>query len=689
MDPFIYRECRATITARIPDTPDADAHPDRVLVQGRGTAHPQFQGGSVVFTEIGEYAIPQPIPVVIVDGELLVEVLAGDESVETQPLFLPVTVDERANQNWSWRLTFDFLTLGEYGEEVKHPPLSFPVEAGDGPLEISTVATPVIKSQGFVTRGAPGRGITSITADGGVVTVEWEGGDDVQIPIPTAALATVDNDGLMPRTAVPVVEQLGTYLAPASISSSTHLDTITLPGRSRTISSTIAGNPALGYPEGAVHGTLTVERITTNDPPYIIQTWLDSWNFWTARRRLYQGSWSDWTKDPNAAALTAAVSPLDARLTALEDSRPVPSVQGARTMHVTGDYRPDAFMAPEGTVSYWTGPSGVERIPWAYRGDGYVGRIGTAAGYSLMQVKKVEASNEVEVSCLNPSTGRHITHRVQGPTSTTDDQRRFEEAWVGTYTGTTVSKDLLILPRSNIEWAFQLDVDGNRQFAPYHGSNSAKAWQYEPAVITDATGATLDLDSMAVDDVLTGVLGFKVRQRLYLTHPDSGDTRWAAVDEVRTIAPDGMIQSESVITFLRDTTIGNNYGPMTPVAAGTFDQLTVLDGGAYAIPTTPPSSTQYLEIDERHDGVSALFTSTTEPSAFVACAILDPDATYRRGDPMEETGATSLRLELRANGLVKLYPVAFASGSVIPAGTVWRIGAQWRYGETTNPLQYA
>ena len=197
MDPFIYRECRATITARIPDTPDADAHPDRVLVQGRGTAHPQFQGGSVVFTEIGEYAIPQPVPVVIVDGELLVEVLAGDESVETQPLYLPVTIDERANQNWSWRLVFDFLTLGEYGEEVSHPPLSFPVEAGDGPLEISTVATPVIKSQGFVTRGQRGRGITSITAESGVVTVEWEGGDDVEIPIPTAALATPTSDGLM------------------------------------------------------------------------------------------------------------------------------------------------------------------------------------------------------------------------------------------------------------------------------------------------------------------------------------------------------------------------------------------------------------------------------------------------------------------------------------------------------------
>lgn len=197
-DVFQYRECRATISARIPDTPDADAHPDRVLVQGRGTAHPQFQGGSVVFTEIGEYAIPRPIPVVIVDGELLVEVLAGDESVETQPLFLPVTVDERANQNWSWRLVFDFLTLGEYGDEVSHPPLSFPVEAGDEPLEISTVATPTIKTQGFVTRGERGFSVTSITAGGGELVFEWEDGKTDTIPMPDSVPGpppTVEWDG--------------------------------------------------------------------------------------------------------------------------------------------------------------------------------------------------------------------------------------------------------------------------------------------------------------------------------------------------------------------------------------------------------------------------------------------------------------------------------------------------------------
>lgn len=568
-------------------------------------------------------------------------------------------------------------------------------------------------------------------------------------------------------------EKYGTLLYPESIGSTEHLDTRITPGKGRTISSKVAGNTALGYPEGAVHGILTVERITDGEPPYLVQTWLDTWNTWIARRRLYNGKWSEWARegggeapgtDPRVDVLAGFLEPpslgstedldtvtepgrkkassgsvtgnpdlhypagaahgfLDVvRMASAYTSQvwtevygdwvamrrlyngewsewvrlgsgggtPAPApgsgVQSTRTNAVTSDYRPDAFAAPDGTVSYWTGPAGVERIPWTYKGDGYVGRIGDAAGYSTMQVKKVESSGEVEVSCFNTTTGRHVTHRVQAGGA--DDQRRFEEGWVGTYSGTTVAKDLLILPRSNIEWAFQINVGGNTQFAPYHGANSARVTEYEPATITDADGDPIDLDALATNGVLADVNGFKVRQRLYITHPDSGATRWAAVDEVRTIAPDGMIQSEAVITFLEDTVIGSNYGPMTPVAAGTFDELHILDGATYPLATTPPASTQYVNIAERHTASSALFTSTSAPDAFVAVATLDPDATLRRTDLLEETSEFALRVELRSNGLVKLYPQTFTSGATIPAGTVWRAGAQWRYGETSNPSQY-
>ena len=305
MDPFIYRECRATITARIPDTPDADAHPDRVLVQGRGTAHPQFQGGSVVFTEIGEYAIPQPIPVVIVDGELLVEVLSGDESVETQPLFLPVTVDERANQNWSWRLVFDFLTLGEYGEEVSHPPLSFPVEAGDGPLEISTVATPTVRSSGFITRGERGFSVTSITAGGGELVFEWEDGRTDTIPMPDSVPGpppTVEWDGphlvvegerspdLRGPNTLPADEAVASYVTDGGSATGTALRGRYLEGRadedhvalgSETITSTgwTLGDGWTGtYADGFTHqvGTTGVLEWTPPTSP-AGQTWVVQW----------------------------------------------------------------------------------------------------------------------------------------------------------------------------------------------------------------------------------------------------------------------------------------------------------------------------------------------------------------------------------------------------------------------------
>ena len=305
MDAFIYRECRATITARIPDTVDADQHPDRVLVQGRGTAHPQFQGGSVVFTEIDEYAIPQPIPVVIVDGELLVEVLAGDETVETQPLFLPVTVDERANQNWSWRLVFDFLTLGEYGEEVKHPPLSFPVEAGDEPLEISTVATPTIKTKGFVTRGERGFSVTSITAGGGELVFEWEDGKTDTIPMPDSVPGpppTVEWDGphlvvegergpdLRGPNTLPADQAVSSYVTDENSATGTALRGIFLEGRADEDQVTLGAETAtstgwtLGagwtgsFAEGFTHevGTTGVLEWTPPSSP-AGQTWLIEW----------------------------------------------------------------------------------------------------------------------------------------------------------------------------------------------------------------------------------------------------------------------------------------------------------------------------------------------------------------------------------------------------------------------------
>lgn len=185
MDSFKYREIRGYFTARTPDTIDADYNPDQVPLNGNVTLVPQFQGGSVVFTEAGEFAIPRRLLAQIVDGHLMTEVSSGEESV-LQPVFLPVTVDDRANQKWSWRLVFDSLSIRKYGEEVTHPDLSFPVEDGVEPMNLSTVATAARQSGAFITRGAPGPGLQTIVVDDGELTFEYTDGRTTSIGMPEA-----------------------------------------------------------------------------------------------------------------------------------------------------------------------------------------------------------------------------------------------------------------------------------------------------------------------------------------------------------------------------------------------------------------------------------------------------------------------------------------------------------------------
>lgn len=483
----------------------------------------------------------------------------------------------------------------------------------------------------------------------------------------------------------------GQLYQPPNLGSSTHLDNLTTPGRWKSYASAVAGRPEYGYPEGAQHGVLDIIEVRPTDPPYTLQVWTDTWTWFVARRRLYAGNWSAWVREPDETMVAGAVAdllvPLQDRVSALETGG-----DGAVTVQpgnavVYGPNRPDRATFPDTTTVYWNHPDGTTVIPPGYRGDGYVGKM--PSDYQTMQVRKVNSVQQLEVSCLNPDTGRHITHRIAGPSGGSDDQRRFTEGWVGPYAGTTVSEDFRILPRSNMEWAFQVDVDGNAQFAPYHGTNSAKAFQYEAPTFTHLDGTVIDVAGSPNGIISEVTDGLKIRQRLYVTHPDSGATRWVAVDEVKTILPDGMIQFEGVMTFLEDTKIGNFYAPMTPVGPGIFDHLHVQGGATYDVATTAPGTTSYTQITEQHAASSFLFTSTTDPEKFVAVSLLDPDRTLARGDAMEETGNRALQLEERNTGLIKLYPGVFTSGSVIPAGTVWRFGAQWRYGETENPAQYA
>src|SRR5690606_14851101 len=122
-----YREITGLWSARVPDGPDSDQHPDTILLEGHVTFEPEYR---VPLVYPGEHIVIEPMHAVIHEGVLYGETAVEDDVVRG-PLFLPVTVDDAANQTWSWVAKFQGMRLGEYGEDVTLPNVRFQVPAGD------------------------------------------------------------------------------------------------------------------------------------------------------------------------------------------------------------------------------------------------------------------------------------------------------------------------------------------------------------------------------------------------------------------------------------------------------------------------------------------------------------------------------------------------------------------------------
>lgn len=175
------REVQGYFTARIPDSGDADLNPDTVPLTGHVTFRPEYRK-PLVFP--GEHIVLESINAIIIDGQLMVEVVQ-DEDVVLQALHLPVTIDERANQTWSWTMRFHGMTLGNFGEQVDLPDRRFPIEPGSEPLDLSSVAG-TWSGGGLITRGAPGPGLQEITAVDGEIVFSWDNGRETTIGVPDA-----------------------------------------------------------------------------------------------------------------------------------------------------------------------------------------------------------------------------------------------------------------------------------------------------------------------------------------------------------------------------------------------------------------------------------------------------------------------------------------------------------------------
>ena len=189
-----YREVTGLWSARVPDGPDSDAHPDTVLLEGHVTFEPQYR---VPLVYPGEHIVVEPMRAVIHEGVLYGETVVGDDVVRGS-LFLPVTVDDAANQTWAWVAKFQGMRLGEYGEEVALPSLRFQVPAGDDALDLSEVI-PVSQSGNTITLRGPG-----LSEEDAQALVD--AGLDARGLLP---------DGSLPSVARAEVEQIVAEAAPA------------------------------------------------------------------------------------------------------------------------------------------------------------------------------------------------------------------------------------------------------------------------------------------------------------------------------------------------------------------------------------------------------------------------------------------------------------------------------------------
>lgn len=193
-----YREITGLWSARVPDGPDSDAHPDTVLLEGHVTFEPQYR---VPLVYPGEHIVIEPMHAVIHEGVLYGETVVGDDVVRG-PLFLPVTVDENANQSWSWVAKFQGMRLGEYGEEVTLPNVRFQVPSGDDALDLSAVI-PASQSDGTITlRGPAGASVVGgrDNGDGTVTFLLSDGSESAPVAVPPGpegrgVVSIVDPDG--------------------------------------------------------------------------------------------------------------------------------------------------------------------------------------------------------------------------------------------------------------------------------------------------------------------------------------------------------------------------------------------------------------------------------------------------------------------------------------------------------------
>lgn len=193
-----FRTLTGQFAAYIPDGPDPNITPDRLPMNGRALFTPIYTGGVIGFPGYvpPEFARPEPIPALVIDGEVRIQVGGGDfEEPTTQPLSLMVTVDDEATQEWSWKVDFSDMQVAGRDDYVDVPSMAFRVPEGGETIDLAELV-PVGASTGInVTKGPRGAGLQTITAVDGQLVFTYTDSQEFTIPVPEAVQGPVGPEG--------------------------------------------------------------------------------------------------------------------------------------------------------------------------------------------------------------------------------------------------------------------------------------------------------------------------------------------------------------------------------------------------------------------------------------------------------------------------------------------------------------
>lgn len=236
---------------------------------------------------------------------------------------------------------------------------------------------------------------------------------------------------------------------------------------------------------------------------------------------------------------------------------------------------------------------------------------------------------------------------------------------------------------SNREFAWWLKRAGTEQIAewiPYHTADTA--FNAEPARFFDGD-RELNVFRMTLGEALDLTGAFKMVQHVYGRNTAEPTVNLLDIWTTTTIHPSGRMTIEGKIRVNFNIEVTHPYVIMNPLNSSVFDTVISPIGNVY--PNTVAQEGTNTWLPESDWGESWLFLSSSQPDQAAAFRYNNPVATTRRGGVDKTAEANRSWLEHRAGGtILKHYQKLWATGAVIPAGTVHRFSGDYVHAQVPN-----